>query len=71
MCGLAAVVAPHGSSPQRDQLATMLQRLAHRGPDDVGVEIYRNAALGHRRLSIIDLLLQATSRCVMSISTSS
>lgn len=33
----------------------MLQRLAHRGPDDLGVEIYKNAALGHRRLSIIDL----------------
>ena len=29
--------------------------MTHRGPDDAGVYVHRNAGLGHRRLSIIDL----------------
>jgi asparagine synthase (glutamine-hydrolysing) len=53
MCGIAGVVGP----PQR--VATALDRLlpalAHRGPDDEGRYIDECAALGQRRLSIIDL----------------
>ena len=33
----------------------MLETLRHRGPDDSAVHLARGAALGHRRLSIIDL----------------
>ena len=55
MCGIAAVVSPQGSSPRRDELVAMLQKLAHRGPDDFGIDLYQNVGLGHRRLSIIDL----------------
>jgi asparagine synthase (glutamine-hydrolysing) len=33
----------------------MLPRLAHRGPDDEGLWSRHNVALGHRRLSIVDL----------------
>ena len=33
----------------------MTASLAHRGPDGDGVEVYGPAALGHRRLAIIDL----------------
>lgn len=33
----------------------MTDRLAHRGPDGAGAHLDRGAALGHRRLSIIDL----------------
>ncbi|MDD5070837.1 MAG: asparagine synthase (glutamine-hydrolyzing) [Candidatus Omnitrophica bacterium] len=52
MCGI------FGGISIRDPLATlnnMSQILAHRGPDDKGVYIKDNLALGHRRLSIIDL----------------
>src|SRR5262249_10947760 len=33
----------------------MNKKLAHRGPDDEGAFVDDNVALGHRRLSIIDL----------------
>ena len=33
----------------------MMSRIAHRGPDAEGLATFENAALGHRRLSIIDL----------------
>jgi len=33
----------------------MVTAQAHRGPDGDGVHIYKNCALGHRRLSIVDL----------------
>jgi asparagine synthase (glutamine-hydrolysing) len=32
----------------------MLGRLSHRGPDDQGIFLYENVALGQQRLSIID-----------------
>ena len=37
----------------------MLEALAPRGPDGSGLIIHGNAALGHRRLSIIDLSQKA------------
>jgi len=60
MCGFAGFI---DSRPQRSQdeleriCRAMNQTLAHRGPDDAGqwVDPGRGAALGHRRLSIIDL----------------
>ena len=59
MCGLAGFIASAGM--QRAAMAAdtlrMTQALAHRGPDDSGVWLDEAAgvALGHRRLSIIDL----------------
>src|SRR3954470_22809722 len=51
MCG---IVAEHGcSDPQ--QLERMLERLAHRGPDDRGAGGVNGSWLGHRRLSIVDV----------------
>src|SRR4051794_30201281 len=51
MCG---IVAEHGcSDPQ--QLERMLERLAHRGPDDRGAVRVNGSWLGHRRLSIVDV----------------
>jgi asparagine synthase (glutamine-hydrolysing) len=54
MCGIAGFVglAP---SPPRDTLVRMTEAIAHRGPDDSGFYLDDYAALGHRRLSIIDL----------------
>src|SRR5215210_5994638 len=51
MCG---IVAEHGCSDP-DQLERMLERLAHRGPDDRGAVRVNGSWLGHRRLSIVDV----------------
>jgi asparagine synthase (glutamine-hydrolysing) len=53
MCGIVGYVSPHGAD--RDVVEAMAQRIGHRGPDDSGLYIGRQAGLGHRRLSIIDL----------------
>jgi asparagine synthase (glutamine-hydrolysing) len=53
MCGLAGLVS--ASLDGADALDRMLPAIAHRGPDDEGRHIAPGVALGHRRLSIIDL----------------
>jgi asparagine synthase (glutamine-hydrolysing) len=56
MCGIAGIYRWDGATPERDVIQRMTARLAHRGPDGEGLHISANgAALGHRRLSIIDL----------------
>lgn len=71
MCGIAGLVAPPGRTASAETLAAMVARLAHRGPDDVGfggwdgtafragkepdAAAHAQVALGHRRLSILDL----------------
>ena len=51
MCGIAGFIGP----PNNELLATMAERIAHRGPDDEGFHSTEWASLAHRRLSIIDL----------------
>jgi asparagine synthase (glutamine-hydrolysing) len=53
MCGIAGIVGT--LDPQGSDIAAMLQVLVHRGPDGEGIFNDGLAALGHRRLSIIDL----------------
>ncbi len=53
MCGIAGIVSER--SDLFEALPRMVSLLAHRGPDDEGIEYLNGAALGHRRLSIIDL----------------
>ena len=53
MCGIAGIVGT--LDPRGSDIAAMLQALAHRGPDGEGTFNDGFAALGHRRLSIIDL----------------
>lgn len=56
MCGIAGIVSRDPISPEEGRaLAAMLERLVHRGPDDSGQTLTDHAALGHRRLSVIDL----------------
>jgi asparagine synthase (glutamine-hydrolysing) len=55
MCGIAGFVARDGGAADRGILARMTASLAHRGPDGEGLYLDGPAALGHRRLSIIDL----------------
>jgi len=53
MCGIAGIASDN--SDLFDALPRMVSLLTHRGPDDEGIEYLNGAALGHRRLSIIDL----------------
>ena len=55
MCGIAGYLTNAGELPDRTLLKRMCDRLIHRGPDGYGCFIDQHAALGHRRLSIIDL----------------
>ena len=58
MCGFAGVVGGGDSAAIRSrQLADMLATISHRGPDDEGIWVDEAAqlALGHRRLSVLDL----------------
>ena len=54
MCGIAGFLK-EGARNARGVLEEMCGRLAHRGPDAYGWMADDHAALGHRRLSIIDL----------------
>ena len=56
MCGIAGIVAVDGlRDSERARLPLMRDILAHRGPDASGAWSDDHAALGHRRLSIVDL----------------
>lgn len=52
MCGIVGIIGPGAG---RDTVVRMSERLRHRGPDGEGVWEEAGAALGHRRLSILDL----------------
>ncbi|NBC13728.1 MAG: asparagine synthase (glutamine-hydrolyzing) [Gammaproteobacteria bacterium] len=54
MCGIAGCVGP-GASDREATLAAMLEQLTHRGPDHRGTLLQGAFALGHQRLSIIDI----------------
>lgn len=55
MCGICGDYHFDGSKPDLNILNNMLQKLERRGPDNKGVFHEGPMALGHRRLSIIDL----------------
>lgn len=55
MCGISGIVAPMESTALRAGIEKMTRRMAHRGPDAEGIWSEDGIALGHRRLSIIDL----------------
>ena len=53
MCGIAGIVGP-GADRLQGPLRRMLVALEHRGPDEGGTWTSPTAALGVRRLAIID-----------------
>lgn len=57
MCGLTGFVDPRVLAPAQAArlVENMAERLAHRGPDGSGVWTEGAVALGHRRLSILEL----------------
>jgi asparagine synthase (glutamine-hydrolysing) len=52
MCGIAGIVSSDASI---ETVTRMTERLRHRGPDGAGVWSQPGVAIGHRRLSILDL----------------
>jgi asparagine synthase (glutamine-hydrolysing) len=56
MCGIAGVVNFRGKGVEPEQISRLLDLMAHRGPDGARTwfNAERSAALGHRRLAIID-----------------
>ncbi len=55
MCGIAGFTTFQELDGRNEVLREMTRALAHRGPDGEGFHLEENVALGHRRLSIIDL----------------
>ncbi|MBQ1047267.1 asparagine synthase (glutamine-hydrolyzing) [Micromonospora sp. C51] len=56
MCGIAGWVSFDADlTRQRETLDAMTETMACRGPDDRGTFVRTHAALGHRRLAVIDL----------------
>ena len=59
MCGIAGFIEPapelREESEKRSLLDSMCKVIVHRGPDEQGIAVEGRAALGMRRLSIIDL----------------
>ncbi|MGH7448222.1 MAG: asparagine synthase (glutamine-hydrolyzing), partial [Longimicrobiales bacterium] len=56
MCGIAGIAALNGHRAVDGlPLTSMLACVRHRGPDDQGQHIEHSVALGHRRLSVIDI----------------
>ncbi len=55
MCGIAGFIDTSSGGDSGPVLERMTAALRHRGLDDSGLYADRDAALGHRRLSIIDL----------------
>jgi asparagine synthase (glutamine-hydrolysing) len=55
MCGIAGFVSIMPGGSDSNVLKRMTAAIAHRGPDDSGFYVDERAALGHRRLSIIDV----------------
>ena len=55
MCGIAGYLHFDKNCPASDDvLKKMIDVIIHRGPDDEGIFIYRNLALGHRVLSSLN-----------------
>ncbi len=57
MCGINGIAFTENSHAVCDRatIESMRDQLVHRGPDDCGLFVDANIALGHRRLSIVDV----------------
>ena len=60
MCGITGWANLDAQVPAaiggQELLHSMCERMVHRGPDSEGLYVTRGAALGMRRLAIIDLI---------------
>ncbi|MDD2411411.1 MAG: asparagine synthase (glutamine-hydrolyzing) [Bacteroidales bacterium] len=60
MCGIAGIVKSNRDIDLKIVMQSMLDAIIHRGPDGEGLLIFDSLALGHRRLSILDLSTNAS-----------
>ena len=65
MCGIAGIIGETDRAVATQTVRKMVRALARRGPDGEGVEVWDEAAVGHRRLAICDLS-EAGSQPMMS-----
>ncbi len=54
MCGICGIVSFDSDAKEAD-IRRMMDAVSHRGPDGGGCALFGSLALGHRRLSILDL----------------
>jgi asparagine synthase (glutamine-hydrolysing) len=54
MCGIAGILN-YSAAPDEQTVRRMLGMIRHRGPDEFGIYLGRDVALGNARLSIVDL----------------
>ncbi|MCM8537810.1 MAG: asparagine synthase (glutamine-hydrolyzing) [Lentisphaeraceae bacterium] len=59
MCGIAGYLNLNQDPVEKKTLQDMTDAISHRGPDGAGIFIDKYLGLGHRRLAILDLSLQA------------
>jgi len=55
VCGVCGIYRFDAATVTDRQVAAMMAKLEHRGPDDHGAYVRNNVGIGHRRLSILDL----------------
>ena len=55
MCGFSGFTYPNSKNEDEVLLKNMMLPIKHRGPDDSSIYINEKIALGHYRLSIIDI----------------
>lgn len=55
MCGISGIIHKHAGAVSPAAIHSITDLIAHRGPDDEGFFFGEQFALGHRRLSILDL----------------
>jgi len=55
MCGISGIVNRYKQQVEKIEIKKINDLISHRGPDDEGFYFGKNFALGHRRLSILDL----------------
>ncbi len=55
MCGIALIYNTHQQAPEKQRIERMTRSLRHRGPDAQASVVRGPVALGHTRLSIVDV----------------
>lgn len=55
MCGIVGLIGNFNEKYGQNIVDNMNNQIIHRGPDDYGIHIEKNIALGMRRLSIVDI----------------
>jgi asparagine synthase (glutamine-hydrolysing) len=55
MCGICGLYGSESPGELAERVRQMMRTIAHRGPDGEGAFVGQGVALGHRRLSVLDL----------------